>query len=82
MSGCRKASDQEARQARRPLALPSLASGFLLPLSGGRHRVVVVGEERQRLGRDAPVTADEMQRALTATHGPESRWDGCSGPRG
>ncbi|GAA3053940.1 hypothetical protein GCM10010464_18270 [Pseudonocardia yunnanensis] len=49
--------------ARKPAGLadrwglPSLASGFLLPLSGGRHRVVVVGEEQQRLGRDAPVTA-------------------------
>jgi 2-polyprenyl-6-methoxyphenol hydroxylase-like FAD-dependent oxidoreductase len=50
--------------------LPSSASGFLLPLSGGRHRAVVVGEEQQRLGRDAPVTAGELQRALTAVHGP------------
>ena len=50
--------------------LPSSGSGFLLPLSGGRHRVVVGGEEQQRLGRDAPVTADELQRALTAAHGP------------
>jgi 2-polyprenyl-6-methoxyphenol hydroxylase-like FAD-dependent oxidoreductase len=50
--------------------LPSLASGFLLPLSGGRYRVVVGGEEQQRLDRDAPVTAEELQRALTAAHGP------------
>jgi 2-polyprenyl-6-methoxyphenol hydroxylase-like FAD-dependent oxidoreductase len=50
--------------------LPSPASGYLLPLSGGRHRTVVFGEEQQRLGRDAPVTADELQRALTAAHGP------------
>jgi 2-polyprenyl-6-methoxyphenol hydroxylase-like FAD-dependent oxidoreductase len=50
--------------------LPSLTSGFLLPLSGGRYRVVVGGEEQQRLGRDAPVTVDEVQRALTAAHGP------------
>jgi len=62
--------------ARKPAGLadgwrlPSLASGFLLPLSGGRHRAVVVGEEQQRLGRDAPVTADELQRALTTAHGP------------
>jgi 2-polyprenyl-6-methoxyphenol hydroxylase-like FAD-dependent oxidoreductase len=62
--------------ARKPVGLaddwrlPSLASGFLLPLSGGRYRVVVGGEEQQRIGRDAPVTAGELQRALTAAHGP------------
>ncbi|GLY90817.1 FAD-dependent oxidoreductase [Actinoallomurus iriomotensis] len=51
--------------------LPSTGSGFLLPLSGGRFRAIVGGEEQQRLGRDAPVTADELQRALTDAHGPE-----------
>ncbi|ONI84086.1 FAD-dependent oxidoreductase [Actinosynnema sp. ALI-1.44] len=51
--------------------LPSNTPGFLLPLSGGRYRTVVVGEEQQRYGRDAPVTAGELQRALTAAHGPE-----------
>ncbi|WP_328608832.1 FAD-dependent monooxygenase [Amycolatopsis sp. NBC_00345] len=62
--------------ARKPAGLgdgwqlPSAASGFLLPLSGGRHRVVVAGEEQQRLDRDAPVTTGELQRALTAAHGP------------
>ncbi|SEP09197.1 FAD-dependent oxidoreductase [Amycolatopsis saalfeldensis] len=62
--------------ARKPAGLgedwqlPSAGPGFLLPLSGGRHRVVVAGEEQQRLGRDAPVTAGELQRALTAAHGP------------
>jgi 2-polyprenyl-6-methoxyphenol hydroxylase-like FAD-dependent oxidoreductase len=50
--------------------LPSQAAGFLLPLAGGRHRVVFVGEEQQRLGRDEPVTAGELQRALTTLHGP------------
>jgi 2-polyprenyl-6-methoxyphenol hydroxylase-like FAD-dependent oxidoreductase len=50
--------------------LPSPESGFLLPLSGGRYRVVVVGEEQQRLRRDAPVTVDELQRALAKAHGP------------
>jgi 2-polyprenyl-6-methoxyphenol hydroxylase-like FAD-dependent oxidoreductase len=50
--------------------LPSSSSGFLLPLSGGRYRAVVVGEEQQRLGRDAPVTVEELQRALSAAHGP------------
>jgi 2-polyprenyl-6-methoxyphenol hydroxylase-like FAD-dependent oxidoreductase len=50
--------------------LPSSKPEFLLPLPGGRHRAVVVGEEQQRLGRDAPVTAGELQRALTAAHGP------------
>ena len=63
--------------ARKPAGLadgwqlPSHASGFLLPLAGGRFRAVVGGEEQQRLGRDAPVTADELQRALSAAHGPE-----------
>ncbi|GAA4484955.1 FAD-dependent monooxygenase [Actinoallomurus oryzae] len=62
--------------ARKPAGLaddwqlPSGGSGFLLPLSGGRYRAVVGGEEQQRLGRDAPVTADEMQRGLTDAHGP------------
>jgi 2-polyprenyl-6-methoxyphenol hydroxylase-like FAD-dependent oxidoreductase len=51
--------------------LPSNSSGFLLPLSGGRYRVIVVGEEQQRLDRNAPVTVDELQRALTAAHGPD-----------
>ncbi|GAB3156824.1 FAD-dependent oxidoreductase [Amycolatopsis sp. NPDC004378] len=51
--------------------LPSSASGYLLPLSGGRYRTIVYGEEQQRLGRDEPVGADELQRALTAAHGPE-----------
>lgn len=50
--------------------LPSTGSGFLLPLSGGRYRVVVGGEEQQRLDRDAPVTAAEVGRGLVAAHGP------------
>lgn len=53
--------------------LPSPGSGFLLPLSGGRHRVVVAGEEQQRIGRGAPVTAAELQRALAAEWGPDIR---------
>ncbi|WP_020667685.1 FAD-dependent oxidoreductase [Amycolatopsis nigrescens] len=63
--------------ARKPAGLaddwqlPSPAPGFLLPLSDKRYRTVVFGEEQQRLGRDAPVTAGELQRALTAAHGPE-----------
>ncbi|WP_329050397.1 FAD-dependent oxidoreductase [Amycolatopsis sp. NBC_01488] len=52
-------------------SLPAGASGYLVPLSGGRHRTIVFGEEQQRLGRDEPVTADELQRALTAAHGPD-----------
>ncbi|MGH8922913.1 MAG: FAD-dependent oxidoreductase, partial [Actinomycetes bacterium] len=50
--------------------LPSSASGYVLPLSGGRYRTIVVGEEQQRAERDAPVAVDEVQRALTAAHGP------------
>jgi 2-polyprenyl-6-methoxyphenol hydroxylase-like FAD-dependent oxidoreductase len=61
--------------ARKPAGLadgwelPSASSGFLLPLTGGRYRVVVAGEEQQRIDRAAPVTAEELQRALTAAHG-------------
>ena len=51
--------------------LPAGSSGYLLPLSDGRFRTIVFGEEQQRLGRDEPVTLDELQRALTAVHGPE-----------
>ncbi|MEU0791341.1 FAD-dependent oxidoreductase [Amycolatopsis sp. NPDC005961] len=51
-------------------ALPAGASGYLVPLSGGRYRTIVFGEEQQRLGRGEPVTAEEVQRALTAAHGP------------
>lgn len=64
------------RFARKPAGLaeewqlPTASSGFLLPLSGGRYRVVVVGEEQQRLDRDAPVTAGELERALTGVYGP------------
>ncbi len=50
-------------------ALPAGASGYLVPLSGGRFRTIVFGEEQQKLGRDEPVTAAEVQRALTAAHG-------------
>jgi 2-polyprenyl-6-methoxyphenol hydroxylase-like FAD-dependent oxidoreductase len=62
--------------ARKPAGLadgwelPSGSSGFLLPLTGGRYRAVVAGEEQQRIDRAAPVTADEVQRGLTAAHGP------------
>jgi 2-polyprenyl-6-methoxyphenol hydroxylase-like FAD-dependent oxidoreductase len=51
--------------------LPAGSSGYLLPLSDGRFRTIVFGEEQQRPGRDEPVTLDELQRALTAVHGPE-----------
>jgi 2-polyprenyl-6-methoxyphenol hydroxylase-like FAD-dependent oxidoreductase len=50
--------------------LPSHRSGFLLPLAGGRFRAVIVGEEQQRLDRDAPVTTGELERGLAAVHGP------------
>ncbi|MEV7040989.1 FAD-dependent oxidoreductase [Amycolatopsis sp. NPDC051061] len=51
-------------------ALPAGSSGYLVPLPGGRFRTIVFGEEQQKPGRDEPVTADEVQRALTAAHGP------------
>ncbi|MCR6484639.1 FAD-dependent oxidoreductase [Amycolatopsis sp. OK19-0408] len=51
-------------------SLPAGASGYLLPLSGGRYRTIVFGEEQQKLGRDEPVTTEEVQRALTNAHGP------------
>ncbi|MGI5126623.1 FAD-dependent oxidoreductase [Pseudonocardia sp. CA-107938] len=50
--------------------LPSAGSGFLLPLSDGRYRAVVAGAEQQEIDRAAPVTAGEVQRALTSAHGP------------
>ncbi len=47
------------------------------PLDGpgertGRYRVVFGGPEQQRLSRQAPVTADEVARALTAVHGADT----------
>jgi len=63
--------------ARKPAGLadgwelPSGSSGFVLPLSGGRYRVIVAGAEQQEIDRAAPITADELQRGLTAAHGPE-----------
>jgi 2-polyprenyl-6-methoxyphenol hydroxylase-like FAD-dependent oxidoreductase len=51
-------------------ALPAGSSGYLIPLSSGRYRTIVFGEEQQKIGREEPVTADEVQRALTAAHGP------------
>jgi 2-polyprenyl-6-methoxyphenol hydroxylase-like FAD-dependent oxidoreductase len=53
--------------------------GYLLPLGGGVHRVLFGGEEQQGLDRTAPVTAEEVQRALEPLHGEdvevgEVRW--------
>jgi 2-polyprenyl-6-methoxyphenol hydroxylase-like FAD-dependent oxidoreductase len=55
-------------------ALPEFGAtplGFLLPLGGGRFRFLFGGAEQQELDRSAPVTPDEVQRALTAAHGPD-----------
>ncbi|MGH3669323.1 MAG: FAD-dependent monooxygenase [Pseudonocardiaceae bacterium] len=40
--------------------------------SAGLYRVVFGSAEQQALPRQAPVTADEVARALTAVHGPET----------
>jgi 2-polyprenyl-6-methoxyphenol hydroxylase-like FAD-dependent oxidoreductase len=56
-------------------ALPEFGAaplGYLLPLGGGRFRFLFGGAEQQELDRSAPVTAAEVQRALTAAHGPEA----------
>ncbi|MBV9650538.1 MAG: FAD-dependent monooxygenase [Pseudonocardiales bacterium] len=39
----------------------------------GVYRVVFGSAEQQALARQAPVTADEVARALTAVHGPETK---------
>ncbi|MGH3769620.1 MAG: FAD-dependent monooxygenase, partial [Pseudonocardiaceae bacterium] len=39
----------------------------------GLYRVVFGGPEQKTLPRQAPVTADEVARALTAVHGPETQ---------
>jgi 2-polyprenyl-6-methoxyphenol hydroxylase-like FAD-dependent oxidoreductase len=41
--------------------------------SAGLYRVVFGGAEQETLPRQAPVTADEVARALTAVHGPETK---------
>ncbi len=38
-----------------------------------RYRVVFGGAEQETLSREAPVTTDEVARALTAVHGPETQ---------
>jgi len=66
--------------ARRPAgvgdgwALPEFGAaplGYLLPLGGGRFRFLFGGAEQQQLDPSAPVPAAEVQRALTAAHGPD-----------
>ncbi|MGA8114982.1 MAG: FAD-dependent monooxygenase, partial [Actinocatenispora sp.] len=55
-------------------ALPSFgagAIGYLLPLRGGVFRLVFAGPEQQELDRTADITPAEVQRALTAAHGPD-----------
>jgi 2-polyprenyl-6-methoxyphenol hydroxylase-like FAD-dependent oxidoreductase len=42
------------------------------PLEKGQYRVVFGGLEQKTLSRQAPVTAEEVARALTAVHGPET----------
>lgn len=43
----------------------------LTPLDGGVFRFIFGGAAQQRLGREAPVTPAEVQRALHAAYGPE-----------
>jgi 2-polyprenyl-6-methoxyphenol hydroxylase-like FAD-dependent oxidoreductase len=42
--------------------------GILAPLGGGAYRFLFGGPEQQELPRDAPVTADEVARALRAAY--------------
>jgi 2-polyprenyl-6-methoxyphenol hydroxylase-like FAD-dependent oxidoreductase len=54
-------------------ALPEFGAaplGYLLPLGGGRFRFLFGGPEQQQVDRGAPVTPDEVRRALTTAHGP------------
>lgn len=45
----------------------------LMPMDGGSHRFIFGGPEQQGVPRDAPVTHDEVQRALHASSGPGVR---------
>jgi 2-polyprenyl-6-methoxyphenol hydroxylase-like FAD-dependent oxidoreductase len=68
--------------ARRPAgvadewALPEFGAaplGYLLPLGGGRFRFLFGAAEQQQLDPSAPVTAAEVQHALSAAHGPDAQ---------
>ncbi|WP_326825902.1 FAD-dependent monooxygenase [Streptosporangium sp. NBC_01756] len=45
--------------------------GYLAPLGNGLHRFLFYGPEQQGLPRDAPITPEEVGRALAASFGPE-----------
>ncbi|MCP2341360.1 FAD-dependent monooxygenase [Actinomadura rupiterrae] len=49
-------------------ALNPSGSVFVLPLTGGAYRVVFAGAEQQGLPRDAPITEDEVRRALAVRY--------------
>ncbi|MEV6102968.1 FAD-dependent monooxygenase [Nocardia sp. NPDC051981] len=45
--------------------------GYLAPIGGNTHRFLFYGPEQSELAQDAPITIDEVNRALTASFGPE-----------
>ncbi|MFI7229704.1 FAD-dependent monooxygenase [Nonomuraea angiospora] len=63
-----------------PVMTPSAAGkGYLAPLGDGVYRFLFYGPEQQALPRDAPITPDEVGRALARSFGPgvaltEVRW--------
>ncbi|NUR90781.1 MAG: FAD-dependent oxidoreductase, partial [Nonomuraea sp.] len=57
-----------------PVMTPSAAGkGYLAPLGDGVHRFLFYGPEQQALDRAAPVTPDEVNRALAVSFGPDVR---------
>ncbi|MFE0028366.1 FAD-dependent monooxygenase [Amycolatopsis sp. NPDC059021] len=55
---------------RIPNLEPSASrSGFLIPLEDNAYRFVFAGQEQQGLGRDAPITEEEVRAALHDAHG-------------
>ncbi|GGQ09475.1 FAD-dependent monooxygenase [Streptosporangium pseudovulgare] len=60
-----------------PVMTPSAAGkGYLAPLGDGVHRFLFYGPEQQDLPRDAPVTPEEVSRALAVSFGPGVRLTG------
>ncbi|MGW3366725.1 FAD-dependent monooxygenase [Streptosporangium canum] len=55
-----------------PIMTPSATGkGYLAPLGDGVHRFLFYGPEQQSLSRDAPITHEEVGRALANSFGPE-----------
>nr|WP_055501800.1 FAD-dependent monooxygenase [Nonomuraea pusilla] len=50
--------------------------GYIAPIGDGVHRFLFYGAEQQRLSRDAPITEEEVRRALQHEFGPGVRLTG------